>query len=118
MPALAPGSRKFMAEAATCWADQSNRMYRANLPTRIVFRRMPMLKLSSSARTAVAAIVVVVAALALSRFVSPGAAEEAKVLPAPLADERSTAERETAVFAGGCFWGIQGVFEHVDGVIQ
>ncbi len=26
--------------------------------------------------------------------------------------------RDTAVFAGGCFWGIQAVFEHVKGVIS
>jgi peptide-methionine (S)-S-oxide reductase len=29
-----------------------------------------------------------------------------------------TAARDTAVFAGGCFWGIQAVFEHVKGVIS
>ena len=26
--------------------------------------------------------------------------------------------RDTAVFAGGCFWGIQAVFEHVHGVVR
>ena len=26
--------------------------------------------------------------------------------------------RDTAVFAGGCFWGIEGVFEHTKGVIS
>ncbi|HTZ75209.1 MAG TPA: peptide-methionine (S)-S-oxide reductase MsrA [Candidatus Aquilonibacter sp.] len=39
-------------------------------------------------------------------------------LPRPAVDESSSAAkgRETAVFAGGCFWGIQDVFEHVKGV--
>ena len=26
--------------------------------------------------------------------------------------------REVAVLAGGCFWGVQGVFQHVDGVVS
>ncbi|MGH7590871.1 MAG: peptide-methionine (S)-S-oxide reductase, partial [Gemmatimonadales bacterium] len=30
---------------------------------------------------------------------------------------RATAT-DTAVFAGGCFWGVEGVFEHVNGVIS
>ena len=36
--------------------------------------------------------------------------------PAPSIDEPATAPTETAVFAGGCFWGVQGVFQHVKGV--
>ncbi|HEY3706352.1 MAG TPA: peptide-methionine (S)-S-oxide reductase MsrA [Terracidiphilus sp.] len=40
-------------------------------------------------------------------------------VPAPATDEpRAHASgRETAVFAGGCFWGVQGVFERVKGVV-
>jgi peptide-methionine (S)-S-oxide reductase len=41
-------------------------------------------------------------------------------VPGPAADEaRATAPaKETAVLAGGCFWGIQAVFQHVKGVVS
>lgn len=40
-------------------------------------------------------------------------------LPTPLQDASPKgAGLQTAVFAGGCFWGVQGVFEHVAGVTQ
>lgn len=47
---------------------------------------------------------------------SLGASEEAVVLAAPVVDEVPNTASETAVFAGGCFWGVQGVFQHVKGV--
>ncbi|MET0225426.1 MAG: peptide-methionine (S)-S-oxide reductase MsrA [Dokdonella sp.] len=44
-------------------------------------------------------------------------AEAAVKIPAPTVDEpASAATSETAVLAGGCFWGVQGVFQHVKGV--
>lgn len=50
---------------------------------------------------------------------SAHSAESAVVIPMPAIDESATnAGPETAVFAGGCFWGVQGVFEHVKGVIK
>lgn len=44
------------------------------------------------------------------------AAETAVHAPAALVTAPATAKSETAVFAGGCFWGVQGVFQHVKGV--
>jgi peptide-methionine (S)-S-oxide reductase len=50
-------------------------------------------------------------------FGSVFAAEPAVVIPAPSVDEPAAGRHtETAVFAGGCFWGVQGVFQHVKGV--
>jgi peptide-methionine (S)-S-oxide reductase len=45
-------------------------------------------------------------------------ADDSRVLPPASFDPRSTAASETAVLAGGCFWGMQGVFEHVKGVTK
>ena len=41
-------------------------------------------------------------------------------IPAPSTDAslRSTSGQDTAVFAGGCFWGTQAVFERVKGVVK
>ena len=44
------------------------------------------------------------------------AAEMGAKIPAPAVDEPTSAGLETVVLAGGCFWGVQGVFEHAAGV--
>jgi peptide-methionine (S)-S-oxide reductase len=48
------------------------------------------------------------------------AATQSIAVPAPDVDEPlpAPAPTETAVLAGGCFWGVQGVFQHVRGVTQ
>ena len=43
-------------------------------------------------------------------------AEEFIAIPAPAMDAPQTAATDTIVLAGGCFWGVQGVFQHVKGV--
>ena len=74
---------------------------------------------SRTARAGFLAAALVAAALALAGTLAPGfAAEEARVIPAPAADLEASGATEVAVLAGGCFWGVQGVFQHVDGVVQ
>jgi peptide-methionine (S)-S-oxide reductase len=59
-------------------------------------------------------------ALAIAAFaVAPSrAAEDAVVIPAPSIDVNATDDLQTAVIAGGCFWGVQGVFQHTAGVVN
>ena len=46
-------------------------------------------------------------------------AESAVVIPAPAVDSpKAAGPVQTAVLAGGCFWGVQGVFQHLRGVRQ
>jgi peptide-methionine (S)-S-oxide reductase len=60
------------------------------------------------------------AAIALGAILSPVHGDTAaQVLPPPAQDvAQAGAAPQTAIFAGGCFWGIQGVFQHVRGVTQ
>lgn len=54
-------------------------------------------------------------AVALPLMPVPTQAASFARVPAPAVDEQATGMR-TAVFAGGCFWGLEGVFERVRGV--
>jgi peptide-methionine (S)-S-oxide reductase len=57
------------------------------------------------------------AALTCMFPLSPAHAEAAHALPSPAQDiEDTNSGPQTAIFAGGCFWGVQAVFEHVKGV--
>jgi peptide-methionine (S)-S-oxide reductase len=59
-----------------------------------------------------------IAALALTLLAGTACADESpRAVPAPKFDPAQTG-MQTAVLAGGCFWGQQGVFEHVKGVTK
>lgn len=55
----------------------------------------------------------ILAALAVA---SPARAERPVLAPVATIDAAPTRKLETAVFAGGCYWGVEGVFSHVKGV--
>ena len=61
--------------------------------------------------------VLVAGALALSACALPTAAIAEEVFDAPVATRQANETGlQTAIFAGGCFWGIEGIFSHTRGV--
>ncbi|RQH07256.1 peptide-methionine (S)-S-oxide reductase MsrA [Bradyrhizobium sp. RP6] len=69
-------------------------------------------------RPALAFLLAATTALTLALAVPSRAAEEAVVIPAPALDVAPARGIQTAVVAGGCFWGVQGVFQHTAGVVN
>ena len=58
------------------------------------------------------------ALLALALFLGKSASGAAALPNAAIDESANSAKSETVVFAGGCFWGIQAVFEHIKGVTK
>lgn len=73
--------------------------------------------LSHYSRRAGTAIAVLLVGGAVLHF-TPSEAGEARAIPKAAVDEAPGAGTETIALAGGCFWGVQGVFQHVDGVVS
>ena len=61
---------------------------------------------------------VLLAVLALFLWTRHNYASAATVIPDPAVDETLASQKgqETVVVSGGCFWGVQAVFQHVKGV--
>jgi peptide-methionine (S)-S-oxide reductase len=63
--------------------------------------------------------IAVVLAVGAGAWMATNAAEKAVTLPAPAFEGTPAAQTsQTAVFAGGCFWGVQAVFQHTRGVLN
>lgn len=71
-------------------------------------------------RSAFIGIVILLGVVLLASVVARNSATAATTIPGPVVDDplASTKGQQTVVVAGGCFWGIQAVFEHVKGVIS
>lgn len=69
------------------------------------------------ARPAVFAVALLLLLPVVGPRIAALAATDARTIPAPASDETARqATSEVAILAGGCFWGVQGVFQHVEGV--
>jgi peptide-methionine (S)-S-oxide reductase len=76
-------------------------------------------KLAAFAADKVLLIAIVIAVAAAAWMATSAAAEKAVQLPAPAFDPPAAGQRtQTAVLAGGCFWGVQLVFQHTRGVLN
>src|SRR6476661_9842940 len=68
------------------------------------------------ARSALPIFTLLAASLVVMKL-TPSIAAEGRAIPAPATDEAARQPgSEVAILAAGCFWGVQGVFQHVAGV--
>lgn len=74
--------------------------------------------MKSVARSAFAVVAAAVVAAAMFFHVVPSTAEEGRVIPPPAVDLQDSGATAVLVLAGGCFWGVQGVYQHTDGVLN
>ena len=79
-----------------------------------------MTRTSSSARGLAALGAGLVAALLFALRAAVPTSASAVTLPDPIVDQAVAAKpgQQTIVLAGGCFWGVQAVFQHVKGVVS
>jgi len=72
--------------------------------------------LKNTPRALVVAALIVLGAFAVRSL--PASADGGRALPRPATDVKPASGSAVAVFAGGCFWGVQGVFQHTKGVLR
>ncbi len=80
----------------------------------------PLARRVGQIAASIAVFAAVVLAGGLAAHLNESVASEAafKIPPATVDETKDASGMQTAVFAGGCFWGVQGVFQRVEGVVQ
>ena len=87
------------------------------MPTPNFTRILPLVRRFSTLSLTVAAIAYIASQMTLSGTSANTLQSTAGTFPNPTTDiAAATGTTQTAVFAGGCFWGMEGVFEHLKGV--
>ena len=75
--------------------------------------------MSSQSRWIAGLVIVAMSLGCISVPMDAVSAEVNTAIPAPLVDNpKASGPLQTVVLAGGCFWGVQGVFEHMRGVMK
>src|SRR3954453_20686032 len=69
-------------------------------------------------RPAILSLLAAATALTLAFAAPTWAAADAVVIPTPAVDGAPARGTQPAVIAGGCFWGVQGVFQRTAGVVN
>jgi len=70
-------------------------------------------------RSGLRSVIILVLAIPVALVVARrGSGEPVQQLPDPLVNTAAAEGQRTAVLAGGCFWGIEAVYEHINGVID
>lgn len=97
---------------SSCYPSKDETAYQSSVLLMVRHRHMSVSKTLTLALIALG----VVGAF---RHAIVNSTEAAVLVPPPRIEEpANSAPYETAVLAGGCFWGVQGVFEHVKGVVK
>lgn len=78
----------------------------------------PPIRHRRTRRTGLRALCLAAAMAAMLLPATASLAGEGRLTPPPGLDEVAGPGTRTAILAGGCFWGVQGVFQHVEGVIS
>src|SRR5262249_33263625 len=116
---LVPSLRRASRPRLRRWAEADGSSVLHELRCDALCERASLMNTISRRIVWVTMSIVAVAMIVITVASYPVSAEDAHVVPLPAVDLPAAQQaRAVAVLAGGCFWGVQGVFQHVKGVVS